>query len=359
MKKLIFFTLLAAAAAIVTACKNEPKEEPKELTLEEILWSAPVEPVQRDMLPGWINEEIDRFMDKPLTGTKIHIFKGELSGNVVYLVLNSLNSCRYCDYYYEDGEKPALGIDEAKNWVLTWEFVVGANTRSESMYDGEAIEDEYNFPKLSIEWGPEETIQSRLDALQIPDNVLSTISTAGLLETCLNFPYLIDILFSNDYQQGFEALLAEFNGFRELMIRSDLINALLVKYGRVGKEVAEIRMQSDVEKGRFSFRNFVLEMMLAQNVVIENLTEEQEKQLFKMSIEHTKTERSNPDIFGDLNALSTSLLYAKTTINDANGYTGKRSTVLASLIKAPSYVDQEIIKYLEDCVIAKYKISKP
>jgi len=49
------------------------------------------------------------------------------------------------------------------------------------------------------DWMRPNIIKERLDALQIPDAVLSRISTEGLLETCLEFPYLIDIFHSNGY----------------------------------------------------------------------------------------------------------------------------------------------------------------
>lgn len=80
------------------------------------------------------------------------------------------------------------------------------------------ITDKYEFPVKSgtEEWKQFETIEKRIAALQIPEDVLTRISTEGLLETCLEFPYLLDILHGNHMQHGFEALMTEFNGFREL-----------------------------------------------------------------------------------------------------------------------------------------------
>ena len=73
------------------------------------------------------------------------------------------------------------------------------------------------------DWQHPTIIQDSINALQIPDAVLESISTAGLLETCLEYPYLIEIFFSNDYKYGFETgLVAGFNGYRELLKRHDL-----------------------------------------------------------------------------------------------------------------------------------------
>ena len=56
----------------------------------------------------------------------------------------------------------------------------------------------------SDEW-KQLTIFERKASLQIPDDVLANISTEGLLETCLDFPYLFEIWFhGSNYQNGFE-----------------------------------------------------------------------------------------------------------------------------------------------------------
>ena len=57
------------------------------------------------------------------------------------------------------------------------------------VYGQQEVKDEYDFPVKpeSKEWTQFESIQKRIDALQMPDEMLTKISTAGLLETCLKF----------------------------------------------------------------------------------------------------------------------------------------------------------------------------
>ena len=95
------------------------------------------------------------------------------------------------------------------------------------IYGQMVIGDTYNFPfkQEDKEWIQFESVAKRITALQIPDTILSVISTEGLLETCLKFPYLTDIMFCENYQKGFEALTLEFNGFQELLKRNDLTTA--------------------------------------------------------------------------------------------------------------------------------------
>ena len=86
-----------------------------------------------------------------------------------------------------------------------------------------AVEDAYIFPELPQEWAPPyETKEKRYAALQIPEDILVKMSTEGLLETCLTWPYWIDLHVTlPDYQSAFEYMVRRFNGYPELL--NDLI----------------------------------------------------------------------------------------------------------------------------------------
>ena len=224
-------------------------------------------------------------------------------------------------------------------------------------YTQPIMKDVYEFPvkQGTDEWGQFETIEKRIAALQIPDAILEKISTEGLLETCLYFPYLTDMFFYNNYQNGFEGLMAEFNGFRELFKRRELPNVLLQKYRSLTEDVKDISSQNNVEQGMFSFRHFALEFMLAQDVVLKNLSEEQEKQLLLLSLEHKKIKRSYSEIFSNLNDLPINLLYAKKIMKDFNLKNNEMKKTLSDFIVAPISVDQQIIDYIENYINVKYK----
>jgi len=216
---------------------------------------------------------------------------------------------------------------------------------------------EYPVKPGTKEWGQFETIEKRIAALQIPDAVLANISTEGLLETCLEFPYLTDILFCDNYQQGFEALMAEFNGFQELIKRHDLTNVLLEKYQNLSVDINNILLQKEVEQGKFTFRHFVLEFVLTQDVVLKNLNSEQDKQLFLLSFEYNRIKKNYSYIFSNLNDLPTNLLYAKKVMSDPNfkfENTELKKTLL-DFIQAPTSVDQRIFDFIENYISIEYK----
>jgi len=221
--------------------------------------------------------------------------------------------------------------------------------------------DAYEFPikRGTEEWRQLETNGKRIAALQIPEDSLAKISTEGLLETCLEFPYLYEIFFGNHAQHGFEVIKGKFNGLRELLQRPDLTNVLLKKYRNLTEDVKGIRSLRDAEQGNFTFRHFALEMMLAQDVVLEKMSTEQDQQLFLLCFEHQKIKQTYSDIFSYVNSLPTYLLYAKKIMNDSDFKfeNTEMKKALSELIQTPIVVDQIIIEFLDNSINNKFKFK--
>ena len=86
----------------------------------------------------------------------------------------------------------------------------------------------YSYPYFPgcVEW-EDMNYSQRLDSLQIPFDTLENISTSRLLETCLYYPFNINIMLSDDYLTGFEKVRNNFNGYAELFLRSNFIQELI------------------------------------------------------------------------------------------------------------------------------------
>lgn len=228
----------------------------------------------------------------------------------------------------------------------------------EKYADSKPSEDKYEFPDIYAmnDWENPGVIQRRKAALQIPEGVLASISTAGLLETCLEYPYNIDIFHHDNFQGSFNILMGQFNGYHELLQRPDLIKSVLDKYYRLTDDVKNAPFLESIEIGRFSYRLFIFEFMLAQDIVIANLSEEQEQNLFLLSFYHKELKSTYPDIYGGWHNISRAMLYSKIIVRDnaAGSYVDK----LSKFIEAPKNVniDSNIIKYLDDYIKAKYKL---
>jgi len=88
---------------------------------------------------------------------------------------------------------------------------------------------EYPIKPGDAKWENISSVAERIAALQIPEDILANLPTERLFDICLDFPYLLDVLFYDDYQKGLEALKKEFNGFNELFNRKDLGKCALAK----------------------------------------------------------------------------------------------------------------------------------
>ena len=98
----------------------------------------------------------------------------------------------------------------------------------------ETAGDAYEFPitpeKTPEEWGKLRSIKKKLEVCQVPEEILETMSTEGLIETCLSYPLFSNMMYQNSLQDGFCQLVDGFNGLRELLSREDGAPLLLQKY---------------------------------------------------------------------------------------------------------------------------------
>ena len=159
-------------------------------------------------------------------------------------------------------------------------------------------------------WEKINSVKDRIASLQIPETILPDIPTDRLLDICLDYLYLLDVLFCDDYQKGLEALKTEFNGFNELLSRKDLGQCVFAKEKSFPLAVDQLQDKNEIEKGRFSFQCFVLELILAQDNVFNTLSSNEEE-LLDITIRNLELKAAQTDIFSNLNTVPSYLLYAK------------------------------------------------
>ena len=113
---------------------------------------------------------------------------------------------------------------------LTWNYPVHPGTN--------------NWEKLN-------SFSERLNAFNIPDSILTKMTTDNLVKTCLAYPWWILITSRDNNQAGYDYLKKVFNGFRELETRKDAGKELLKIYKEMnpGKR---LELKTLIEKGRFS-----------------------------------------------------------------------------------------------------------
>ena len=110
-----------------------------------------------------------------------------------------------------------------------------------------------------------------LNACQIPETTLNGMSTAGLVETVLNYPLFGDAWAWDNPQEGFDAVSSGFNGIPALFNRKDAGTELLSEYQALDPTAVNSDW-TDLQKGQYEYKILDAEMLLAQTPVIAGLS---------------------------------------------------------------------------------------
>lgn len=169
----------------------------------------------------------------------------------------------------------------------------------------------YDYPvKLNTEkWQTLKTVENMYEVCQIPQDVLLKMSTAGLIQSCLNYPASIVLLIHNTPQQGFDDFKLHFNGISELIKRSDRKEELLKVYAMYDTK-AHTYLKSDIEKGHYTFILTMLEAIIVQDEITFRLNINQQKALLKISLQKY-AELEADEVYGFNSITSTGRIIAK------------------------------------------------
>lgn len=93
---------------------------------------------------------------------------------------------------------------------------------------------EYVVKPNTQEWKKLTSTEEKVKVSQIPDFILSEMTTNALVETVLNYPLLPTMYVFNTSQEGFNAVYSSFNGLQELVKRPDALIELKQKQNKIG-----------------------------------------------------------------------------------------------------------------------------
>jgi len=86
----------------------------------------------------------------------------------------------------------------------------------------------YQYPTLPKD---HQMTKDEVDAyVDLPKKVARCIKTSGLIETCMDYPYLSLIAAGSTYQSGYKLVKSQFRGLGELENRDDAPQMLLERY---------------------------------------------------------------------------------------------------------------------------------
>lgn len=147
---------------------------------------------------------------------------------------------------------------------------------STSKTDWKKYNGEYEYPidASDEEWKKFDDHIEMIKACNIPDKLLQNMDTEELLNLTLEYPLLGDMYSYDTNDKGIMAVATQFNGFEELVKRSDLGEVLYKKYINMDftKKTDEYTLVTNA---------IVIESLLTQNYIISNYDNVQQKKIFE------------------------------------------------------------------------------
>ena len=168
---------------------------------------------------------------------------------------------------------------------------------------------DYPVKPGSTQWAEFTTSQQMLDACQIPQEILSTLSTQDLVEICMNYPLYLDYTASNDERAAIRFMIEKFNGLKELSQRADAARELMAVYAKypVTPKDKERRTKEDCV---MPFKLSFLELILSTKEFVEKLNSQELVDLQKSVSDKYVAKLGCLDVYSVYNIKKTLLLGA-------------------------------------------------
>jgi len=162
----------------------------------------------------------------------------------------------------------------------------------------------------SQEWKDMDSLQDRRAACSIPGDVLKTISTRGLLQTCIDNPYAWEVFAFNLPLEALEQQILEYNGLKELMARKDVGLEMIKAY----RHLSAAKLDENwplAKKGGYSILNMYMELLITRDEVISSLSESQLTSLLEFALGNLNDKAKLSETYGLGSLISNSFLMAK------------------------------------------------
>ena len=116
-------------------------------------------------------------------------------------------------------------------------------SKSEQIIIDQYFPDDYKGYRYPIipgtgSWNALRNHQQMVDACQIPEDVISEMTTSELIETIIAYPLYTDMYAYDNWDDGFEIVRQHFNGFDELESRKDMAVETVKAYAKLNPAVA-------------------------------------------------------------------------------------------------------------------------
>jgi len=159
-------------------------------------------------------------------------------------------------------------------------------------------------------WNQLKDESERLNALQIPDDILSIIGTEELVIACLNYPAAFHYTIYDDEHIGLQKVISNFNGLRELFNRNGAGKYLIEHYknaGAYGFIIKDKRLNERYWPLRFLY----IELLLSQKEIIQNLEAEDRLLLLETTLNKFSLKAQSKDMFSKYDNMNSALIIVR------------------------------------------------
>ena len=194
---------------------------------------------------------------------------------------------------FSDKVKRTLSVAAGACMMLTLSSSVAAANDSEVDTKKASASDAAEFYETVVSQPNWKNTGSRIERgemVQLPENMLSELSTDDLIEAVLDYPFFVDVYAFNDVHTAVDIMYDSFNGLRELTSRSDLVPALIEKYR--AEPVAEKNSDDDV------LRLDNIEILLSQDFVIDKLSDDNITELSELILDK-REQKVKSEVYGE------------------------------------------------------------
>ena len=177
----------------------------------------------------------------------------------------------------------------------------------------ESVTKAYSFEKIteSNNWKRYNSLEEMKDACQIPQEILSSMTTEALVETCMNYPlYLVYTAYNNELD-GIKTIMNSFNGFKELASRADANNKIVDYYSNLNLNqiVENIKVKKIVPiDGLNTVKLGFIELFLATN--LDSKKNDISDKLKTSVLQQLEVKTKYPEIFDNSSIVNSRLLLA-------------------------------------------------
>ncbi len=181
----------------------------------------------------------------------------------------------------------------------------------------------------------------RVASLQLAVDSLQNISTARLLETCLYYPFNIDIFALDDQIYSFNRVKEQFNGYSELYQRTDFVQQLICLYG--SRNVAFVnQMEIDREQGHYAFDYHIMEFMFTDAALLASDT--QAAQIATM-LYGKKEQKTQYSVYGSTTRMVIALAIGR-CLQRSNAFSDYQGTTLQTFLQSGKLMNASDLDYI-------------